>query len=56
MSAQPLRKPRTKPKFDPDTNLRCTVCGLRWPETEECRSPSDCNLVRETDHACVDSD
>lgn len=39
--------PQRKPAPLWETELKCTVCGLRWPETEECRTPADCNLVRE---------
>lgn len=47
--ANPQRKPQL-PLWEIGTDLKCTVCGLHWPETEECRSPADCNLVRETPH------
>lgn len=42
--AQPARKPP-----DPDTELAiCTVCGKTWREAEDCKTPADCNFVRET--------
>jgi hypothetical protein len=47
MPPLPQRKP--PPTVPADPTLKCTVCGLRWPETEECRTPRDCNLVREAE-------
>lgn len=42
-AALPQRRP------DPDTELGvCTVCHKTWREAEDCKTPADCNFVRET--------